>query len=325
MIPYVWRPIIKTVVVVVVLLVTLIVSAQATVPSERTEYELPNDRLFPEGIAVDEANGSFFVSAAGAGGILRVDLATGEVGEFLPLGSRAGFTTIGMDVDAAGRLWVAGGGSGEVLVFDTASGEQLASFTTPDAPAMFLNDVITTDAGDAFITDSNRPVLWRVSAGAVEQGAGEAEAWLSFEGTAFEYQEGFNANGIVATPDGGTLIVVSGGTGALYRIDVASREVSAIDVAQALPGGDGLILDGQTLYVVQNGADRVAVVELAADVGSGEVTGFIDDERLSSSATAALVGDRLLVVNAQFAAMQGTPTLPFTVSVLPAQPGGTAP
>ena len=303
----------------------LLASAQPAVPSERTEYELPNDGLFPEGIAVHEASGSFFVSAAGAGGILRVDLATGEVSEFAALGSRATFTTIGMDVDAEGRLWVAGGGSGEVLVFDTTSGEQVATFTTPDAPALFMNDVIVTESGDAFITDSNRPVLWRVPAGAVEQGGGEAEAWLSFEGTAFEYQEGFNANGIVATPDGGTLIVVSGGSGALYRIDVASQEVTAIEVAEALTGGDGLILDGQTLYVVQNGADRVAVVELAEDLGSGEVVGFIDDERLSNAATAALVGDRLLVVNAQFSTMQGTPTLPFTVSVVPAQPGGSAP
>src|SRR5690606_12388264 len=146
-----------------------------------------------------------------------------------------------------------------------------------------------------------------VPAGALEQGGGEAEAWLSFEGTVFEYQQGFNANGIVATPDGASLIVVSGGSGALYRIDVASQEVSVIDVGEALPGGDGLILDGLTLFVVQNGADRVAVVELADDFGSGQVVGFIEDERLSNAATAALVGDKLLVVNAQFSAMQGDP------------------
>ena len=183
--------------------------------------------------------------------------------------------------------------------------------------------IVAPDA--AYATNSNEAVLYRLPLGADGSlPAPEDVEILELSGD-WQQVEGFNANGIVATPDGGTLIVVSGGTGALYRIDVASREVSAIDVAQALPGGDGLILDGQRLYVVQNGADRVAVVELAADFGSGEVTGFIDDERLSSSATAALVGDRLLVVNAQFAAMQGTPTLPFTVSVLPAQPGGTAP
>ena len=295
-----------------------LVAAQVEVPADRTEYELPNDGLFPEGIAVDEASGAFFVSGAGAGGIYRVDLATGEATEFLAPGTRAGFTTIGMAVDGNGHLWVAGGSSGEVLVFDTATGEQLATFTTPAGEAMFINDVVVTANGDAYLTDSNRPVLWRIPAGSVTAGAtGEAEAWLDFEGTAFEYQEGFNANGIAATPDGNDLIVVSGGSGELFHIDVATKEVSAIELPEPLPGGDGLVLDGQTLYVVQNGADRVAVVELSEDMSSGTVTRYLEDERLSSAATAALVGDRLLVVNAQFAAMQGTPTLPFTVSVIP--------
>lgn len=292
--------------------------SQVQVPAERTEYELPNDGLFPEGIAVDEASGSFFVSGAGAGGIYRVDLETGEASEFLAPGSRAGFTTIGMAVDDAGHLWVAGGGSGEVLVYDVATGDQVATFTTPVAQARFLNDVVVTAAGDAYVTDSNRPILWRVPADAVTSGAsGEAEAWLDFDGTAFAYQQGFNANGIAATADGTKLIVVSGATGALYLIDVASQSVTEIQVDEALPGGDGLVLDDQTLYVVQNGADRVAVVELSADLTSGTVTRFLDDERLSTAATAALVGDKLLVVNAQFAAMQGTPSLPFTVSVIP--------
>src|SRR5690606_6408149 len=185
-----------------------VVMAQAMVPEDRTEYELPNDGLFPEGIAVDEASGSFFVSGAAAGGIYRVDMATGEASEFLAPGTRDSFTTIGMSV-ADGQLWVAGGGSGEVLVFDTATGEQLATFTTPAAEALFLNDVVVTSSGDAYVTDSNRPVLWRIPAGSVTAGAtGEAEPWLSFEGTAFEYGEGFNANGIAATPDGSTLLVV---------------------------------------------------------------------------------------------------------------------
>lgn len=291
--------------------------AAAQVPEGTTEYALPGDAVFPEGIAVHEPSGTFFVSGAGSGGIYRVDLATGEATEFLPAGTRANFTTIGMDVDDQGRLWVAGGGSGEVLVFDVETGAQLATFTTPAGSAMFLNDVVVTGMG-AFVTDSNRPVLWRVPLEAVADGGGEAEAWLDFTGTAFEYVQGFNANGIAANADGSVLLVVSAATGAIYRVDAASREVTQVDLGgEALQGGDGLVLDGATLYVVQNGADRVAVVSLADDLASGEVTGYLEDERLSTAATAALVGDKLLVVNAQFSAMQGTPTLPFTVSVVP--------
>lgn len=294
------------------------------VPEGTTEYALPGDAVFPEGIAVHEPSGAFFVSGAGSGGIYRVDIASGEVTEVLAAGTRAQFTTIGMDVDDQGRLWVAGGGSGEVLVFDAASGEQVATFTTPDAPALFLNDVIVTDAG-AFVTDSNRPTLWRVPLEAVDAGGGEAEAWLDFTGTPFEYGEGFNANGIVANEDASVLLVVQASTGSLFRVDVATQEVTEVETGASLQGGDGLVLDGTTLYVVQNGADRVAVVQMADDLASGDLTGYLEDERLSSSATAALVGDALLVVNAQFAAMQGTPDLPFTVSVVPLAREGAGP
>ncbi len=305
--------------VVTVILCTL---AWAQVPEGTTEYELPGDAVFPEGIAVDETASVFYVSGAGSGGIYRVDMASGEATELLPAGSRGQFMTIGMDLDDMGRLWVAGGGSGEVLVFDTASGEQVATFTTPQGPALFLNDVVVTNAGDAYITDSNRPTLWRVPAGSVESGGGEAEPWLDFTGTAFEYGEGFNANGIVSNEDGSVLLVVQASTGNIYRVDIASGEVAQVDVGVAVTGGDGMVVDGDTLYVVQNGEDRVAVLQLAEDWTSGELVGYLEDERLSSSATAALVGDDLLVVNSQFAAMQGTPELPFTVSVVPTEPVG---
>jgi len=295
------------------------------VPEGVTEYALPGDAVFPEGIAVHEPSGTFFVSGAGSGGIYRVDLATGEATEFVAAGTRPQFTTIGLDLDDQGRLWVAGGGSGEVLVFDVESGERVATFTTPQAPVLLLNDVVVTDAG-AYVTDSNRPTLWFVPLDAVASGGGEAQAWLDFTGTAFEYGEGFNANGIVANEDGSVLLVVATGTGALYRVDVATREVAQVDTGGvAFEGGDGMVLDGTTLYVVQNGADRVAVVQLSDDLTSGELTGYIEDERLSNAATAALVGGDLLIVNAQFDAMQGTPTLPFTVTVVPTAQGGAGP
>src|SRR5690606_29428691 len=290
----------------------------AQVLDERTEYDLPGDGVFTEGIAYDEASGDFFVSGAGSGGIYRVDLESGEVTNFLEPGTRSQFTTIGLAA-TEGQLWVAGGNSGEVLVFDIESGEQSGMYSTPQADSLFLNDVVVTSSGDAFITDSDRPILWRVAAGDMGQNPeGEAEAWLDFTSTEFEYVEGFNANGIVATEDGLTLIVVNAATGRLYSIDVETKDVTEIDLGgETVAGGDGLVLDGQTLYVVQNGADQVSAVTLSEDNASGTVDRVIEDDRLTDSATGALVGSDLLITNAQFSAMQGEPSLPFTVSVVP--------
>lgn len=291
--------------------------AGAQVADDRTAYALPGETTFPEGIAYAPDLGAFFVTGAGSGAIYRVDLATGDATTVLEPGLRAGFTTIGATVDGT-TLWVAGGGSGEVLRFD---GVDAATFDAAAGPtrtyaaaeAIFFNDLVVAPDGTVFVTDSNLPALFHIA-----PGADEATIFVEFGATPFEYVEGFNANGIAISSDGGTLIVVQANTGQLFRIDVATRGVTMIELAGgAVPGGDGLVLDGTTLYVVQNGADQVAVVELSSDLTSGTLAGVLTDERLSSAATAALVGDRLLVTNAQFTAMQTGPTLPFEVLVLP--------
>jgi sugar lactone lactonase YvrE len=289
--------------------------AAAQVGGEHAAYELPGDDTYPEGIAYHEASGTIFVSGAGSGALYRVDLESGDVETVLEPGTRGPFSTIGMTIDEEGTLWVAGGQSGEILRFDAESGEQLETIMTPAADDVFLNDAVMAPNGDVYVTDSARPVLFRVPAG-----SDAAESWLEFTGTPFEYVEGFNANGIAVTDDGRYLIVVQMNTGALYRIEVSNREVTTIDLGgESVMGGDGLVLDGTTLYVVQNGPDMVAVVELADDYASGSVERRIEDERLVNAATAALVDGDLLVTVAQFGAMQSDagPDLPFTVVRVP--------
>jgi Cu-Zn family superoxide dismutase len=96
--------------------------------------------------------------------------------------------------------------------------------------------------------------------------------------------------------------------------------------------GDGLVLDGQTLYVVRGFAGAViTAVELAADFASGTVGQSFSDPTFALPTTAALVDGQLLVVNSQFDKQQtGDPVLPFTVSLIaiptaaPATPGTEA-
>jgi Cu-Zn family superoxide dismutase len=288
--------------------------AVAQVPAGVASYELPGEGLFPEGIAYHAASGTAFVSGAGDGSLHRIDLASGEVDTGLVPGSRPPFGIIGLAV-GDDDLWAAGGMTGEILRFDLATGELEATLATPAADATFLNDLVVAPDGDVYVTDSNRPVLFRVPAG-----GDEAEAWLDLEDTPIPFGEGINLNGIVVSEDGGSLIVVHMASGTLYRIDVASRDVARIDLGGAtMEGGDGMVLDGTTLYVVQNGPDQVSVVELSDDLSQGAVAGVLEDERLMDAATAARVGDVLLVTNAQFSAMQGEPDLPFTVSVVPVE------
>ncbi|MBA2357740.1 MAG: hypothetical protein H0V84_04845, partial [Actinobacteria bacterium] len=187
------------------------VGASAPKPSS---YVLPGAAVFPEGIAYQKGTDRFYVGSTTDGTIFRGDLNRRTTTVFLPGGTDGRTTAIGMKVDRRGRLIVAGGGTGLVFVYDTASGTLVRRFTSGFAGAQFLNDLVIGKNGDVFVTDSLRPVLYRIPAEAIRSGPqGTLEPWLSFTGTPLVYQAGFNLNGIVAT-----------GTDALRRGTAGHRE-----------------------------------------------------------------------------------------------------
>ncbi len=275
----------------------------------RTSFELPGEALHPEGIAYDSDSGSLFVSGAGTGEILRIDRETGEVTVFVEP-SGAPFSVLGLEV-ADGRLWAAGAGTGEIRAYSLEDATLELTATTGEGG--LLNDLVVSSTGDVYVTDSNRPVLYRVPAGDTE-----AEEWLDFTGTAFEYTDGVNANGIVISEDDASLIVAQLGTGQLYHVDVATRTVTEIDAGETFEGADGLVLDGNTLYVIQNSANQVTELELADDLLSASVTAVHTSPDFIQPATTVLVDGQLVVTNTQFGALEGGEVdLPFRLSVLP--------
>jgi len=283
-------------------------------------FVLPGGRVFPEGVAHDPASGDFFVGSTQDGAVYRGNVRGGsrETEVFLEGGEDGRGGVTGMKVDDRGRLWIAGRTTGGAFVYDAASGRLIRAFETPRAPATLINDVtVTPDA--AYFTDSFRPTLFRVP---LTPGGdvGEIEPWLDLEGTPIRYQGGFNLNGIAATADGRYLITVQFNTGELYRIDTQSREVAEVDLGgETLNTGDGLLLDGRTLYVVRESPAQVVPVRLSEDLASGEVGEPFTDPSLRFPTTVAGYDERLLIVNSQL--NTGKPKLPFTVSDIPTPPG----
>ncbi len=283
-----------------------------TTSAER--YVLPGEQVYPEGVAYRPETGDFFVGSTTDGTVFRGNVDDDEAEVFLEPGSDGRETAIGMKVDDRGRLFIAGGDTGRIFVYDVETGELVRALDTPQSPTTFINDVTVTPDGDAYFTDSMRPTLFRVPA---SDEVGEAEPWLDLEGTPIEYMEGINLNGIAATEDGRYLITVQSNTGNLYRIDAQSKEVAVIDLGiETLANGDGLLLDGQTLYVVRNRQGLIMPVELSEDFTRGEVGQGISDPSFAFPTTIAGYDERLLVVNSQFNRRQSgeEPDLPFTVS-----------
>jgi sugar lactone lactonase YvrE len=282
---------------------------------------IPGDTVFPEGIAEWPGTRRFFASANSDGAIFLGLLKRPQAELFLPGGADGRTSATGVEVDAKrGRLFVAGAATGRAFVYDAHDGTLLRKFETGSGG--FLNDIALTPSGDAYVTDSLRPVLWRLSAKDIAGGVGGSTQLTPFLDltSIVPYQDGFNLNGLVSTPDGRYLLAVQSNTGQLHRIDPAAGTAQEVDLGGArLTNGDGLALDGHTLYVVRNQDELVVTVRLSKDFSSGRVVRSATDPSLMFPTTVALSKGKLLVVNSQFDRRTAgqPPELPFTVSVLP--------
>jgi sugar lactone lactonase YvrE len=287
-----------------------------------TTVVLPPEVTFPEGIAYDASSNAIFTASAATGTLVRVDLKSGgsqivaPAGVLVPKGETTFPAVLGMKLDPDKRLWIAGGRSGRFFVVDSKTGRVVKSLAVPNPGKSLINDLALA-GGAAYFTDTVTPTLWRIQTKGSD--IGDLEPWLDFTGTALQYYEGANLNGIAALPDGQSLIVVQMGKGLLFRIDLKTKKVSPIDTAGAdLTGADGLVLDGHTLYVVRQTAVEIATVSLSPDFAKGTVVNRFKDPLLAWPATAVKVGDRLLVVNTQFNTRNDKKeTLPFTVASVP--------
>jgi Cu-Zn family superoxide dismutase len=250
----------------------------------------------------------------GDGAIYRGSLARDTVKPFIP--GAQGKAAVGIKV-RAGKLYVAGGPTGTITVYDLATRQPVATFET--GTGGFLNDLVVTRTGDVYVTDSFRPTLWHVTAAQVAAGSGTPQALDVSSGIPF--QDGFNLNGIVAR-NPTSLIVVQTNTGKLFRVDLAAdgsaitgiTEVQGVTVA----GGDGLLRDSGRLVVVQGGPPaQLTLVKLKGGARRGQIRGAITSDKLNGPSTVARARNLYLVVNADFA----TSTKPFTVAGLPRRGG----
>ncbi|MEU5783853.1 SMP-30/gluconolactonase/LRE family protein [Micromonospora lupini] len=273
--------------------------------------DLP-DGFQPEGIAT-AGRYAYFGSRA-TGEIYRADLVTGRG---TTISAPTGTPSLGLKIDPRGRLFVAGGTAGDARVLDTRTGEVLARYQFATAPT-FVNDVVLTrDA--AYFTDSNRPVLYRLPLG--RGGAlppADGFTTIALTGAYQQVGTGVNINGIVATPDGRALIVVQSNTGTLFRVDPATGATTVVAVpGYTFTNGDGLLLLGRTLYVVQNSLNQIAVATLNQAGTAGTVTGTITDPGFDVPTTVAKALGRLYLPNGRFTTPP-TPTTPYTaVAVRP--------
>ena len=253
---------------------------------------LPNG-FQPEGIAI-RAN-TFYVGSIPTGAVYRGNLRTGAGAVLVP--GASGRAAVGVAVDNRNRIFVAGGSTGKAFVYNAGTGATLATYTLTTS-GTFINDVVVTRNG-AYFTDSQNQVLYRIPIAAGGRLGASAQT-IPITGD-LKYTTGFNANGIDATANGRTLVVVQSNTGKLFRVDAATDVSREITLGGAtVTNGDGILLDGRTLYVVRNRDNEVVVIALAANLASGRVVTRLTSSQFNVPTTIDDLGRRLYAVNARF-------------------------
>jgi len=278
-------------------------------PANKVFTLAPDPAANPEGIAAD-SHGHFYVSDTGDGAIYRGSLGDPTVSPFIA--GAPGGSAVGLEI-RKGKLYVAGGGTGLIKVYDLKTKALLATFDT--GLGGFLNDLVVTSEGDVFVTDSFRPMLWHVTAAQVAAGAGAPQG-LDVSGSITFTDGAFNLNGIVAK-DRHTLVIVQSNTGQLWRVKLnqTNDAISRISLVKgvSLPGGDGMILDRGQLVVVQGDPAQLHFVKLRHGARKARDLGTQTSTTLHGPSTVARVGKFYLIVNADFAKAASPP---FTVSAL---------
>jgi len=243
--------------------------------------------LYPEGVDHDALHQRFLVSS----------LSQGTIGQVSYKGSYTPFieddrlvSTIGLRVDEMrGRVLVAGSDPGgtpnsspetagqQALlgIYDLKSGEPLhlvdLGALRPGMPH-FANDIALDERGNAYVTDSFSPIIYKVNP--------QGEAAVFFQNKAFATAPGeFGFNGIAYHPDGFLLVAYSA-TNEIYRIPVRDPSViGKVELDTTLNGPDGLLLsqNGRQLVVVNNAGGQEAGRVLSFTTTNTWETGTLKD------------------------------------------------
>ncbi|MBC6609311.1 hypothetical protein H8B15_00135 [Hymenobacter sp. BT507] len=224
--------------------------------------------LYPEGVQYDAANNRFLVSSQTRGTVGQVK----DDGTYSAFAEDAQLvSTIGMHVDdARNRVLVAVSDPGyntarstdatrrklaAVAIFNRDNGQRIAYVNLgalrPNAPGHFANDIAIDGQGNAYVTDSFAPIIYKIDA--------QGTPTVFLENAQLSAPPGsFGLNGIVYHPDG-YLLVAKSDEGALFKVPLNNpTSFTKVTTSVNLKGADGLLLyNNTTLQAVANNQSTV--------------------------------------------------------------------
>jgi sugar lactone lactonase YvrE len=235
-----------------------------SIQQTRDAFTFERKGFHPEGMIYSDFLDAFILSDARCGELISIHPETGEqtlIADLKILGYWGGFG-MAQDPNNPTHIWIASSAifnfceiseentnKAVVLKFDLENNEVLYTFEPEDNHV--FGDLIVAENGDVYITDSVQPHIYKI-----DQESGEAKLWL--EGESY-----WNLQGLALHHD---KLIVSDYISGLYTIDLETKQYHAVSQSnQWLRGADGIYLDGDQLYLLQNGTRPMRVSSIQLD------------------------------------------------------------
>jgi sugar lactone lactonase YvrE len=132
----------------------------------------------------------------------------------------------------------------------------------------FCNDIALDSAGNAYVTDSFSPIIYKVDA--------SNNATILLNNKRFT-GEGFNLNGIVVKD--GYLLVAKYNEGLLFKVPLDKPEqFTQVKIKETFPGADGLLWapDGALVVIANLKTNKVFKITSSDNWTSAQVAGSVD-------------------------------------------------
>ncbi|WP_026791699.1 hypothetical protein [Pleomorphomonas oryzae] len=265
-----------------------------------------SNKSYPESVTYSPHQDVFLLGSVTQGIVAKLD----KAGAYTPfITDNRLVSTVGLLVDdASNTLWVTNSDPGAGARTATATQGKLAAIATYDATtgapkayydlgslspgAHFANDIALDAAGNAYVTDSFAPLIYKIDS--------HGKASIFAESSLFLTSEGFNLNGIAWHKDG-YLLVGKYNSGELFRISTKDpTDIRKVKLPEALTGADGIhLIDGKHLLVAQNLAANRTVELTSGDGWQSATITRTEASKLSMPTATVTVGKDVYVLNSR--------------------------
>lgn len=216
------------------------------------------ENLFPEGIMYFDKSKSFLLSSYTEGAIYSLDKEN-KLSLLFKDDNLISPAALAIN-KAKNYLYVANGDAGVSEKSDETTTKKTAGVLVYDLNAKkkikyidfgplstgekrYANGLTLDDKGNVYVTDSHRPIIYKI-----EEGTNQASVFLEDE--KFKGDE-WNLNGIAYHPNG-YLIAIHMSKGVLFKIDVATKKITQIQLDEGLIGADGIsIVNKNQILITQ--------------------------------------------------------------------------